>query len=516
MTVSRRLGLLLIALGLAGCVGGGRTPEPTVDAPDWAELGLARLPALERCELPGVEEDALCARVEVREDRALEGGRTIRLNVLVVPATATDPPDDAIFVFEGGPGGAATTRAVGSIFAGPVRARDIVLVDQRGTGDSNKLECELGGPAAELGRLAPMFPPEAVAECAASLAEHADLLRYTSVDHADDIEEVRRTLGYGSINLRGGSYGTRAMMVYAQRYPESTRTMFGIGVDSPLRSNLAERGALAERALEGVAELCRGQAECLALTPDLDGSIERLLEGLNERPRREVISDPLEVTVDLTVTADRDWLAEKLRLIAYFAFTARALPWAVHRAESADDWQPLLQLAVTLERSFRGSLATGVTLSVQCSENMDFDVEAALARGADTLFGNYRLEQQLVGCSVWPHRRVPPLGLETPRVLGVPTLLLSGRLDAVTPPAYAEDARELFPNSAHVVLEEGQHGPFDLENAWTCVHEMWAAFLAAGSVKDLDTSCTEGLIRPPFLSSADEFDNYLQGTLSQL
>ena len=515
--VYRRLPGTLLLL-LCACTGAGGRPEIEPTAPDWVELAGARLPQLERCDLPQIDEDALCGTIEVPEDRASDGGRTVGLKVIVVPATTETPPPDPVFVFEGGPGGAATGRAVGSAFAGRVRERDIVLIDQRGTGGSNALECDFGagdegeGP----GSLRAMFPPEAVRACARELSERADLLRYTSVDHADDIEHVRRRLGFGPINIRGGSYGTRAMMVFAQRYPESTRSLFGIGVDTPLRSNLAERGVMAERAVAGVARLCRAEPACAAIADPLDARLAELFARLDAGPRRVEMADPSGMGESLVLDLGRDWLVEQVRLIAYYAFTSRALPWAVHRAHAAEDWEPLARLAVTIERSFTSALATGVVLTVQCSEMMGFDLEAALELDATSLFGNYRLAQQIQGCEAWPHRQIPALGVAEPAVMEVPALFLSGALDAVTPPEYAEEARTLFPNSAHVVIPVGQHGPFDLEGSWECVHEIWADFLAAGSVDGLDVSCAQGLRRPPFLVSGDEFEAYLRDTLTDL
>ena len=489
-------------------------PEPEAPTPNWAALAHQRLPSLELCEVPNAPEPMLCGTVVVPEDRSEPDGRQIELYVVVVPAQSETPPDDAVFVFEGGPGGAVTKRAVGSAYAGPVRSRDIVLVDQRGTGRSHPIQCEFAEEGdREPGALTEMYPSDEVRACAERLAEHADVRRYGSVDHADDIEAVRRELGYGRLNLRGGSYGTRAMMVYAQRYPESTRTLFGIGVDSPLRSNLAERGEISERALDGIAALCAEAPACAELTPDLAAAAARALARFDDGPLDLEIADPSRPDETLRLTVHRDWLAEMLRLNLYFAFTSRALPWAFHRVDSADDWEPLVQLAVLVERTFKSALSRGVALTVQCSEHMDFDAEAAIERGDRTLFGSYRLDQQLQGCAAWPHEARPPLGLDEPAVLDLPTLFLSGQWDGVTPPAYAEDARQLFPNSVHVVLDEGQHGPFDLEGSWECVHAMWAELIERGGVDGLDTSCAERMRRPPFLVDGTEFEDHVREVL---
>jgi pimeloyl-ACP methyl ester carboxylesterase len=363
-----------------------------------------------------------------------------------------------------------------------------------------------------------MFPPADVTACAERLSETADLHLYTSVEHADDVEEVRRRLGYGPLNVQGGSYGTHAAMVFAQRHPESTRTLFLMGVDSPLRSNLGERSVWTERTLAGLGGVCAGDETCRAMAPDLFGMLAELFAGLEEGPRKVRVADPQDPEKILTVELGRDWLAEQVRLILYYGFTSRALPWAVHRAHAEGDWAPLARLALFIDRFFLSTLADGVQLAVQCSEQMGgFDVDRALARGEATLFGNYRLAQQVQGCDHWPHRKSDYyLGVSRPRPLPIPTVMISGRWDPVTPPAYGEDASAYFPRSRHLILDEGQHGPYDLEGGWACVNGIWAAFLDLGTLEGLDTSCAESLTRQPWLTDGEAFTTYLEGTLAPL
>lgn len=503
---------------LAAALLGAPPPSEGTAEPDWVALAAARLPLLSPCDVPGVEETLLCGTIEVPEDRARPDGRRIGLRVVVLPAHAEEPPPDPISFFEGGPGGAATGRAAGFVHAAPLRTRDILLVDQRGTGASHPLDCDLGDAAGRgAGELPEMFPPAEVRACAERLSREADLHLYTTAHHADDVEDVRRRLGYGPLNLRGGSYGTLAAMVFAQRHPESARTLFLIGVDSPLRSNLAERGVWAERTLAGVALQCAAEEGCARIAPALDRMVAELLDRLDEGPRRVALAGPDEAGGPRAVEVGRDWLGEQIRLVLYYGFTSRALPWAVHRAHAADDWRPLVRLALLMEAMFRSTLADGVLLTVQCSEHMGFDTSRALARDAATLFGGYRLAQQVQGCAAWPHRPTDErLGVPRPRPLPVPTLLLSGGWDPVTPPAHAEDATAYFPVYRHLVLAEGQHGPFDLEGAWGCVHRIWADLVERGGLKGLDTSCTEDLRRPPFLVDRDAFAAYLEETLEPL
>lgn len=489
-----------------------RDPAPGPTETDWAALAAPRLPSLVPCRPNDAPESVLCGTIEVWEDRTAAAGRRLALDVIVVPAQTDDPPDDPVFVFEGGPGGAATKRLFASIYAGPVRRRDIVLVDQRGTGGSHRLECAWRRDA-EPGQLAEMYPAAEVERCAAELAERADLRLYTTTHFVDDIEQVRSELGYGPINIRGGSYGTQSMMAFAQRHPASTRSLFGIATVSPLRPNLAERGVWTDRTIDRLSARCAADASCRALSRDLRADLGEILSRLEAAPREVTITDPADPSATLTVPVRRDWLTEQLRLLLYFATSSQALPWAAHSVLADDDWRPLVTLAVVIERTFRSSLAAGVTLTVQCSEGMHFDPRAALERGAATLVGTYRLEQQLQGCAHWPHRRQPPLAVAEPAVLDVPALFVSGALDPITPPEYAEDAATLFPNSLHVVLDDGQHGPFELADSWVCIHRLWADFLDRGSPQGVDVGCTRELRRPPFVVDQAAFDRYLDEQL---
>lgn len=526
-TTSLLFAAVLAVTSLLGCavhsastpaVSSPSSPDTQGEAPppDWAALAAERLPLLVPCELPNVPETLLCGTIEVPENRAVPDGRRLGLKVVVVPAQAEQPPDDPVFIFEGGPGGAATGRALGSVYAGPVRARDIVLVDQRGTGGSHPLDCALSEANLRPGTLREMFPTAEVRDCAAKLSADADLRFYTTDHFADDIEAVRQHLGYGPINVRGGSYGTSAMMVFAQRHPASTRTLFGIGSTSPLRSNMAERGVFSDRTLARLARLCAQDEACRALTPELDATTAAVLAKLEAGPELMELADPQQPDETLRIAVSRDWLAEQMRLLLYYAHTSRALPWAVHRAHEADDWGPLVTLALYIERSFRSSLARGVLLTVQCSEHMGFDTEEALARGAHTLVGNYRLRQQIQGCAAWPHEKKSVLGVAEPQILNIPTLFLSGALDPVTPPEYAEEAAAYFPNSRHLILPEGQHGPFDLEESWTCIHQIWADLLDRGSVEGLDATCTESIRRPPFVVDAEGFRTFVAESLGTM
>ena len=164
--------------------------------------------------------DALCGTLTVPEDPQVTGGRTIDLAVTVLPATGpegTHAPDP-IFALHGGPGAAASFLA--PLFAGiPARdRRDIVLVDQRGTGASNGMACTVddAGEWLLLGLRFEMNP-------AGCPEFDADPTLYTTPIAMDDLDRVRAAMGYERVNLWGGSYGARAALVYMRRHPERVR-----------------------------------------------------------------------------------------------------------------------------------------------------------------------------------------------------------------------------------------------------------------------------------------------------
>jgi pimeloyl-ACP methyl ester carboxylesterase len=199
------------------------------------------------CTVPGIQEEVRCATYAVWENREAKKGRKIGINVVILPAKGPEKLPDPIFFFGGGPGEGIAGKAAG-VAENPARQkRDVVLVDQRGTGRSNTLDCEFWGHPLDLRRAAgDVFPMDAVRACKERLEKVADLRYYTTPLAIDDVDEIRAWLGYGKINLSGGSYGTRAAEVYLQRHPESVRTVTLIAV-APLDERIGA-GALARRA----------------------------------------------------------------------------------------------------------------------------------------------------------------------------------------------------------------------------------------------------------------------------
>lgn len=497
--------LVLVAsalLAAAGCA----SSAPAASA-------AKRLP-LERCKVEGVKEDLLCGTYSVWENREAQendgnGGRKIGLKVIVVPALAEDPAPDPLFTFAGGPGDFATNGAAGWAEDRLVRTRrDIVLIDQRGTGSSHRLDCKVPrDPRDVQAYFEPTLPPAEVRRCRAELEQGSDLTQYTTSIAMDDIDEVRQWLGYDQINLQGGSYGTRAAQVYMRRHGVHVRTATLIGVAGMNQYLPLFHARDGKRAVDLLFGICAADAACGAAFPDLGAEHERVLARLERERGRATVKSPADGK-PVAVTIPRDIFAEQIRFTLYNAFTASATPYAVHRA-AAGDFQPFARLGMLWEPDLRRILAFGMNLSVTCAEDVPFiQPEAVEPAIAGTYLRGYRVLQQIAACREWPRGEVPE-GYHQPIVSEVPTLLVSGPLDPVTPPRWAEEAAPHLSRGLHLVIPDGHHGPGGLSN-YECYDRVAADFVERGSAEGLDTSCVATMKRPAFVTDAAGFEKLMK------
>ncbi len=428
-----------------------------------------------------------CGVLEVPENRDDPESRTIELNIRVLKATGQDTRPDPLFLLAGGPGQAATTLAplVAPLLAEVREARDLVFFDQRGTGDSHPLSCEIDEEAAlESGQIA--LTREDVERCLAGLS--ADPRLYTTPVAMDDLEAVRKALGYGPINLWGGSYGTRAATVFMRRHPASVRAAVLDGmapVDMRLPFHFAGDG---QRALDLMLEACAEEPACDERHPSLRESIENLLRSL-ERTENHPVRHPRTGEWE-EVPLSRDTVAAALRGALYAPGIAALVPLIVEQALMGD-FGPLM----VLMDPFSGpELEVGMFLSVVCAEDIPFlDREEAEQAAQRTIFGSFIVEAFADSCVHWP-RGTLPAGYREPVRSDVPTLLLSGELDPVTPPRWAERAAETLSRSRHLIAPGTGHGTLGAG----CVPSLIADFLETADPETLDAGCLDEISRPPF------------------
>jgi pimeloyl-ACP methyl ester carboxylesterase len=473
-----------------------------------AEPAAKKTPKLELkpcTTIPGVPPGSRCGTYEVWENRAAKSGRKIPLRVLVIPATGPNPLPDAITLFGGGPGESSVAIAPDAIeIFGPLRGRrDILLVDFRGTGGSGGLFChELQGRAGLQASLEHYLAPDQVRACAERLKDTADFSQYHNDYSVDDVEEVRAALGYEKLNIYGGSGGSRSALVYLRRHPGSVRTAVLSGVVPPDERGPFHMARHAQRALDGLVAECAADATCQGAFPRLREEAATVLQRADKDPAVVTVTEggtgqPVEVRMT------RNAVAQTLRYMLYRPLSASLLPLNIHLAAQGD-WSALAESAAF---SFGGGdlpqIADGYYLSLTCAEDLPFIREEEIPAAIQGPFlGDFRIRKQQAACAAWP---VPPVDRSflDPVVSDVPTLLLSGERDPVTPPGNAERTARTLKNSLHVVTPDAGHGSYGIEGALECVDGLMIRFIEAGRVQGLDTSCLSGLRRPAFALRRD-------------
>lgn len=490
----------LLALGPAAAQEPAQGDQAPPDDPSrWARLAAERLSEVEVCRPDGADEDMLCGTIEVWEDREARAGRKIGIAVVVVPARTPDPEPDPFVPVAGGPGQGITGAApfVPRIAGDLLERRDVLLVDQRGTGESNGLVCSFGvSPENPEPAYDAFFPVEGVRRCREALEERADLTKYTTTAMVEDLEEVRRRLGYGPLNLEGGSYGTRYVQEFLRRHPESVRTAALQGVtlmDHRMPLNHALDG---QRSLDMVLLLCEEDAACREAFPDLRNELWAVLERLEEAPGRATIENPF-TGEEVELSVGRGMFAETLRSLLYNVQGSTELPFLVHRAFEGD-FAPFFRATVAYRVLIETDFANGLYLSVTCAEDTHrFTGEQAVLHNAGTALGSLRTDAQKAACEVWPRGEIPDGfhdWVETDR----PVLVTVGELDPVTPPRYARAVAEHMPESLLVLVPRGHHG-FDSLTNQECLKNLLHDFIEKGTTEGLDPSCVHTMQPPPFV-----------------
>ncbi len=436
---------------------------------------------------------ARCGFLRVPENPDDPDGRHIDIHVAVASATSTETAADPVFFFAGGPGQAASETWV--MMRGTLdkirKQRDIVMIDQRGTGQSNKLQCTVPED------LDPWqdFDMDAVVgltqECLETL--DGDPRFYTTTIAMRDYDLVRQAMGYQRINLMGVSYGTRAAQVYLRNYPEAVRS---VTLDSVLPMQLAlgqEHAAMLDRAVALVFEDCRQEPLCSERFGEgLDG-IYPLFEALREAPRPTSMVNPV-TGVREDIKVDADMLAAALRFLSYSSETQAMLPLLVHEAVTTGRLERIAAQALLVMQGLNEMLAKGMELSVLCSE--DYPYFSHDPNDSTTLMGDLFWRIIQAQCEVWPKGEVPS-GFHDPVRSDTPVLLISGERDPVTPPMYADRVAETFENSLNLVARGQSHSL--MKHA--CLKKITTEFIAQGSAHGLDIACVERIGPSPFFTS---------------
>jgi len=458
----------------------------------------AEPPALRPCADPALPKDARCATYEVFENRAAKTGRKIPLRVAVVPALGKDRLPDPVVFFNGGPGNSSVRVARGLAQAlAPLRQRrDILLVDFRGTGGSAPLECpELLGSGSVQEWLDSYRPSDKVRACHERLSRTVDLAQYTTDNAVDDVDEVRAALGYPRLNLAGSSYGSRAVLVYLRRHPESVRTALLEGV-----ARTYDRGPLffartAQGALDALVAECAEDAGCAGAFPHLKDEVTAVFDRAGREPVTVGLVDS-KTGEGREVRLSRSGVAQVVRYMLYESDWALEIPRLLHQAAQGD-WKPLAEKAVAMAGLGRSQAPDGYYLSITCSEDVPFIRDEEIAPAvAGTFLGDFRIRQQREACAAWNVPKVPAGYLE-PVASDVPVLVVNHGRDPVTPASDGEEAARTLRHSRTILVPYAGHSTDGLEGT-ECLDALWVKLVEDGSADRLDTSCVAKIRRPAF------------------
>ena len=476
--------LSLVCFGLLSVAAGQDVKSP------------ARL-ELTPCQVPGVADKVLCGTYQVFEDRAARKERKITLNVVVFPATGSEREPDPFVYIPGGPGSSATEDAPGiaQVFASIRTRRDLVFIDQRGTGGSHPLDCNLFNPADPQSYLGHFLPLEDVRKCRQELEAKANLTLYTTPIAMDDLDEVRAALGYERLNLFGGSYGTRAALVYLKRYPQRVRTVTLQGVAPTNQYMPRDFAQVNERALQGIIAECASDEACNKAFPNLREETRAVLQRLMKGPIEVAVGLPNSASAKIKLS--RDLAAEAIRYMLYSPVAASRVPLFIHLAAQGN-LAPLAESALMYRQRIVATGSNGLYLSITCAEDLPWIKPGEGERlSANTFLGDYRLRQQREACSLWPRATIPK-DYSEPTKADAPVLILTGEWDPVTPPAHGDAVAKHLTNSVHIVVPDGAHGLGGLQGS-DCIVRLQTMFVERGTTKGLDTSCVKDIKRSGFV-----------------
>ena len=438
------------------------------------------------CRLPDFPQELRCGKIQRPLNPAQPGGQQIDIHYVVIPSQDKNKLPDAVFLLAGGPGQSAVNLASfgQAMFSRLNKRRDLVFVDQRGTGRSASLACPEMEAASDTEVASDALMQKKSAACLQRLKAlpYGDLRYFTTSIAVQDLEAVRQQQGYEKINLVGASYGTRVGLEYLRQFPHAVKRLVLDGVVPP---DMGLPAADAQSALDDLFADCRKQAACNQAYPELALQWQKLLASM---PKAVQVTHPrlgTPIRFDMT----HDLLLGQIHKTLYAPGSVAALPYAITQALQGN-YQPLFTLSGTANLPDKGAINYGMHFSVWCTEAY----AKPLAAPKDA-FEKVMAQTYAQTCKDWPRGEVPA-GFFTIPPAAVPVLLFSGGIDPVTPIRHgAAVARALGANARHVTIQNAGHGLL----AQGCVRDVVYRFLSARDDADalkLDTNCVRQIPRP--------------------
>lgn len=451
---------------------------------------------LRNCKVEGADDSVLCGTYTVFENHHTKQGRQIDLNIIVIPALNKESAKSPVFFFEGGPGVAVTKGA--SFFAqrnNPYRQNhDLVLIDIRGTGNSNPLNCQALQDKKDLReQFDVMYPAKSVKACYQSLSQKADLTQYTTTNIVRDIEAVRQWLGYGKIQLNGLSYGTRVAQEYMRRFPSSVESAVLISPTSTGSRMPLYHALFAQTALNKLFDDCSNDSLCKTYFSALKEEFNSLKQAGKKKPFN--ITYTLSDGRKTNLSVSWDAFQTKIRSLMYEPRTLRKIPFIIHEAHRGR-WKPFISLYPE-KGGYNDFIAEGLYLSVTCAEDIPFITKREAKRlTKDTFMGMYRIKQQQNACANWIRGKIPNDFLQYVSS-NIPVLIIVGGYDPVTPVSMAKEIARYLPNSQLVVIPQMSHLFEGLTNE-ECFDRMVVDFIEQSGKSKINTDCVESMQPPSF------------------
>ena len=451
---------------------------------------------LEDCRIQDTEgtisAPAQCGLFQVAENPDDPSGKQIELFVARVPTLNQQRSEQAFVLLAGGPGQAASEAYASSqqAFERIRRSHDILLVDQRGTGKSNRMACDFSAETEALD-----WDDEGTTQALKDCHDHlpGDPRYYTTSVAVRDLDAVRATLGYSQLVLYGGSYGTAVAQHYLRRYPEQTRSVILDGAVPPGVTLATDIALNAQLALNQIFARCKEDPACNDSFPELAAAFDRVARRLKNAPVELDMSDPL-TAKPLHTSLGYDLMVAGIRLLSYRPESIALLPLVINEADKGN-FQPLAAQSLLSVSSLNDMLALGMHNAVMCTEDIPFvDFQRVdMAALENTYLGSDQLNGLRKICEIWPQGLADP-DIKDPVISNVPVLLLSGEVDPVTPPAYAERVAATLENSRHLVGPGQGHGMLTVG----CVSRLVADFTRDGLLDQLDAGCVQQVGPTPF------------------
>ena len=449
---------------------------------------------LTACHLGEIKSQVRCGKLQVPENYQQPDSQKITINFAILPAIDNSDNKTPLLFLAGGPGQAAVelSTMINRVFREVRKTRDIILIDQRGTGQSRPLSCDFDEPENIYSLLTKDFKVSDVTQCISQF--EGDLSQFTTENAIRDFDQVRSALGYNKINIYGGSYGTRAGLVYMRMFPESLESAVLDSV-GPIEVPIGLFGQSGARAFNLLIESCKSNQSCHQAFPNLVAEFQQVKNYLAKEPVTLDIQHP-RLGTSVKFILDKDKFTSNLRMQLYSVNGRSLVPLVIHQA-FLGNYQPLIGLMASTEGEQK--VYTGLYFNIVCNEDLPKISPQMQAIDANNNFdgGSTHFAFNTI-CPLFPQYRLSDNFYQSVTTT-IPTLILSGNLDPVTPPSNGEYSANTLPNSHHIIVEYAAH----VVAMSTCASDIINEFLTSKKPNQLDESCLKDIPQETFMTSVN-------------